>query len=394
MRTRNSLRQSRPPAGLPVIRANDPAAAAPFIPPPAADERLTGDGGAELAARDLPTIRRAHEEQSVASGAQGGPGAPALGAPAEPDPDALRRRYAELLATPAEDGNGRLRSGARMMGTPIQPTDSLGNAIGQLAGKFVAGLINPGADEEMIDRPRALRAAQSAAQAEAAQEGTAQKRREAEQEAELRAAQIKKVKVETEELPKMNESKLRQGAQTRLISQLRVAGRYKRGENPGLDRQIDEAGMNVSDFEKGGKFQWHTSGGQVYTMDSTTGHIAEGAVNDKPIVDASKVPNAQGLTPAQAAAAADRDADRILRERLFEKGLASREHIAEQGRKLQQERNRLSASAFAARYPGFGKPPLKLSEIRQMAKDAKMLEEDVVKKALDKAYRIEGLGEQ
>jgi hypothetical protein len=375
------------------MRANDPAGGAPFVqPPPTADERLTGESGAELASRDLPTINpdvlRLAQEQGVASGTPGGPRVAALGATPD-DPDALRRHYLQLLQTPpAEDANGRLKSGARMATTGIQPTDSIGNALGQIAGKFAVGLLRPESDEQVIDRPRELKSAQAAAQGEAALEGSALKRKEAQQEAELRAAQIKKTQVEAEELPKMNESRRQQGAQTRLISQLRVAGRYKRGENPELDRQIEAAGMNVSDFEKGGKFQWHTSGGQVYTMDATTGAIAEGAVNDKPIVDASKVPNAQGLTPEQAARDADRDADRASRERVARWRISASKEIAAASEAVQRDRLKLSADQFQKLYPGAGFT-LTPEDIAKKAKAAGMLPEDAAKLAVKQGYTIQ-----
>jgi hypothetical protein len=113
--------------------------------------------------------------------------------------------------------------------------------------------------------------------------------------------------------------------------------------------------MNVSDFEKGGKFQWHTSGGQVYTMDSTTGAIAEGAVNDKAIVDASKVPDpTTGLTPGQTQAAADRAATRASTERIAQWRISAQKEIASGAQAIQRDRLKLSADQFQRRYPGAG----------------------------------------
>jgi hypothetical protein len=160
MRTRNSLRRTVDPSELPRMRVNDPTSGAPFVPPPdsTADERLSGEAGAEMAARELPTInpdalRRAQEE-GVAPSPSGATAA--LNAPTA-DPDVLRRHYLELLQTPAEDTNGRGRSALRMLGQPVQPTDSVGNLIGQKIGQALSGLINPKSDEQAIDRPVSCR---------------------------------------------------------------------------------------------------------------------------------------------------------------------------------------------------------------------------------------------
>jgi hypothetical protein len=146
-----------------------------YTRPPDADERLTGEGGAELGARKVyPTYSPPSSAKVEAA-----PGEPAsLESSAVPGV----RRYPtysrgpaaqhldDLVNTKATDANGRLRSGAKTaLLAPTQPTDSLGNALGQLLGSFVAGAAVPSTDEELIRQRDIVRAA-PAAQREAAEE--------------------------------------------------------------------------------------------------------------------------------------------------------------------------------------------------------------------------------
>jgi hypothetical protein len=193
IRTRNDLRRE---PQLPVMRASlegvREVAGAPGangdIPsrPPAADERLTGEGGAELGARDvmpsrngLPTISpeallRLAQQQGVASGALGGPGGAAMGEPPAAPPGysegPASSHYRELLEDDdPDDTNGRGRSGARMalhtMGRAAE-SGSVGYTVGAGLGGLLTGLIDKDADEEQIDRPRDLARAKAAADAE------------------------------------------------------------------------------------------------------------------------------------------------------------------------------------------------------------------------------------
>jgi hypothetical protein len=137
---------------------------------PEGDERLSGEGGAELAARQVypgysrPTDPSAPAAASVAA-------APAAGAAPATTPayteGPAARRLRELLATSPEDTNGRGRSALRMLGAPVQPSDSLGRVIGERIGNAVTGLIDKKADERTLDRPQQIAQAQAAAAVEA-----------------------------------------------------------------------------------------------------------------------------------------------------------------------------------------------------------------------------------
>jgi hypothetical protein len=206
---------------------------------------------------------------------------------------------------------------------------------------------------------------------------------DAQEQSDLRRAQTEKVKVETAEIPKQNEATRAGKAQTRILSQLRVAGRYRRGENPLLDKQIEDVGMSVSDFEKGGKFQWHEAGGQVYTMDAATGKVDYATSGGAAVQDRSKMPNAEGLTPAQAKLDAFRKTALYEQIKQREKERTSREGIAAAGRASADERaaaGRASADKRALVGRRFGL--MKLSV--QAEKEGKTLEELV--------NEVQGLG--
>lgn len=384
-RERNYLRRQpalgeRPAAARaagPVMKVNDPAAAAPAVAPPEKGETPAGWSPLGVLTQPLPPANPSYNP-TLTPGEVSAP--PAM---AE-DPDAQLKHYLELLQSTPQDTNGRGRSALRMLGQPVPQSDSLGYTIGAKLAGVGSALLDPSVDERTIDRPEQLARAQAGAQAEAAGEKRTTERRESKEEGEQRRARTKQIQVETEELPKMNAQKAAERTQTRLLSQLRTAKRYKRGENPALDQQIDAAGMAVSDFEPGGKFQWHTSGGQVYTMDSNTGNISEGASNDKSIVDASKVPDPKtGLLPYQAAQLASR-------EKLTKWGIDSREKIAGQQMEIQRARVKMSADQFKVRYPGAGLE-LTPDDIAAQAKALDMLPEDVAQDAIKQGYGIKGM---
>jgi hypothetical protein len=396
-RERNYLRRTpaspaeRPAAGVraatgPVMRVNDPAAAAPAVAPPEKGETPEGWSPLGVLTQPLPPANPNYNPTLT-------PGAVAEPAPMAGDPDAQYKHYLELLQTDAQDTNGGLRSAARMGGyaaSQAAQSGSLAYTAGAAIGGAVSGALDHSADEQAIDRPAQLARARAAAEGEAAGEKRSNERREAQEEGEGRRARTKQIQVETEELPKMNEQKAAERKQTRLLTQLRTAKRYKRGENPGLDQQLDDAGMAVSDFEPGGKFQWHTSGGQVYTMDSNTGGITEGAVKGtaEPIVDASKVPDPKtGLTPAQTQAASDRAASRASAERIAQWRISAQKEIAAASQAIQRDRAKLSADQFKVRYPGAGHE-LTTDDIGKKAAALKMLPEDVAKDAVKQGYTI------
>jgi hypothetical protein len=131
-------------AALPVYRNTQPQAYPVYNPErtPQGDERLTGDGGAELAARQTyPKY----------------------------DP-AAAQRLDDLLNTKATDKNGRLRSGAKLAALgPSRPTDSFGNMAGQALGRFITGAIFKNSDEE-LQRQHDIAQARPAAEREAAEE--------------------------------------------------------------------------------------------------------------------------------------------------------------------------------------------------------------------------------
>lgn len=158
---------------------------------PERDERLTGEGGAELGARQVPPhgSSRSYDARVAASGR-----------PMDEEPETspaypgytrgpAAQRLDDLLSTPATDRNGRLRSGALMaLEGPRTPTDSLGNAAGQLLANFVGGLLHKNADEE-VDRRREIALAVPAAQREAAEETRQLEREDARSQIDLRASQ-------------------------------------------------------------------------------------------------------------------------------------------------------------------------------------------------------------
>jgi hypothetical protein len=203
----------------------------------------------------------------------------------------------------------------------------LGFITGGLPGAVVRGIHGAAAPnvEERRDRDREIARVEGEQGRVRAGQGWQAKLREAQEESALRTAQTEKVKVETAEIPKQNEAARDAKSQTRLLQQLRTAGRYKRGENAALDKKLDDAGMSVSDFEKGGKFQWHEAGGQVYMMDAGTGKIDYATTGGAAVQDRSKMPNAEGLTPAQAKQAEIASKNLQYREKKDAESLAQRQ---------------------------------------------------------------------
>jgi hypothetical protein len=126
---------------------------------PEGDERLTGEGGAELGTSQVyPTYTRpANVPAAVAI--------PPAATPYAEGPAA--RRYRELLAASTEDTNGRGRSALRMFAAPVEQSNSVGYVIGERLGRMASGALNPKLDEETLDRPAQLAQAKAAADAEA-----------------------------------------------------------------------------------------------------------------------------------------------------------------------------------------------------------------------------------
>jgi hypothetical protein len=213
-----------------------------------------------------------------------------------------------------------------MFGAPVRPSDSLGYVLGERLGNTLSGAIDRRAG------PRRQRQADIERQQQVvAASGALDREKTAAEEQTIRNRLLNAQAANEEALPAYRKDALDASnaakQQARLLSQLRVAGRYKRGENPALDKQLDDAGLAVGDFERGGKFQWHEAGGQVYTMDAGTGRVGYATVGDAgaPVEDASKKPNAEGLTPIQAKTVEEREADRASRERITNRLIASRE---------------------------------------------------------------------
>lgn len=162
-----------------------PSASTPTVPPPVSeperkypvynpertpqgDERLTGEGGAELGTQQVYPRYTAPQAQATVD-ASGQPTDEPRPYPVyKPGPAA--QRLDDLVNTPATDRNGRLRSGARLaLEGPTTSTDSVGNAAGQVIANFVGGLLHKSADEE-LDRRREIARARPAAEREAAEE--------------------------------------------------------------------------------------------------------------------------------------------------------------------------------------------------------------------------------
>lgn len=170
---------------LPVYRAPVEERLPRFERTPDADERLTGEGGAELASR-LPTYNAARASgQYPTFNAAAAQEVKESGQPMDEEPATslgypstlpvyrkgpAAERLDTLLNTPATDHNGRRRSGARMaLVGPTTPTDSLGNAAGQHLANMLMGFLFPKSDEE-VGRQRDIARARPAAEREAAEE--------------------------------------------------------------------------------------------------------------------------------------------------------------------------------------------------------------------------------
>jgi hypothetical protein len=159
-------------AALPVYRSTPEPQRLPIYNPertPERDERLTGEGGAELAARQVYP-----KYDAAAAQAEEGQDYPIYDARAASggySKGPAAQRLDDLLNTKAVDHNGRLRSGAKYAGLgPSQPTDSLGNMAGQALARFLTGsLFKTNADEE-LGRQRDIAQARPAAEREAAEE--------------------------------------------------------------------------------------------------------------------------------------------------------------------------------------------------------------------------------
>ncbi|MFL6282752.1 MAG: hypothetical protein ACJ74Q_06250 [Pyrinomonadaceae bacterium] len=158
-------------AELPVYRNTPEPQRLPTYNPestPQGDERLTGEGGAELAARQ--TYPKYDPAAAQAGGQQVYPTFNAQAASGGYTKGPAAQHLDDLVNSTATDRNGRLRSGAKTaLLAPTQPTDSLGNAIGQRIGNFITGALFKNSDEE-IERRHDIARARPAAEREAAEE--------------------------------------------------------------------------------------------------------------------------------------------------------------------------------------------------------------------------------
>jgi hypothetical protein len=144
---------------------------------PEGDERLTGEGGAELAARQKYPTWNGATGTANAGGVDpaidpvASPASSLAAPPSVYDQDSAHLRG--LYVNPVEDTNGRGRTAARMAalrGSEGAKSGSAGFALGSAIGGAVTGLINKKADEEAIDRPAAIARTQGALAVDAASE--------------------------------------------------------------------------------------------------------------------------------------------------------------------------------------------------------------------------------
>jgi hypothetical protein len=291
-----------------------------------------------------------------------------------------------LMEQQVVDTNGRLKSGVAMLGRPTHPTDSLGNAIGQRLGNLATGLINPKADEQLAHDAEIARAAGLS---------------KVDQEQTQAQAELERTRAQTanqQSLPVYRTEQQRQAEEkekSRVLDQRRRAVASVVNDADEFDPENPKNAQTVADMRELGLpvIAKHKGEKAVYKQDMRTGdwYVFKGD-------ESAPVKNPEGTgqlatTPTTTITSEEKEKDRKLRERLAKAQIASRESIAAQQRAISEQRVKLSKDQFAARYPGYGKPPITLSEIRQMAKDHKMLEEDVVKDALSKGYQVEGLGQ-
>jgi hypothetical protein len=263
---------------------------------------------------------------------------------------------------------------------------SVGRTIGAGLGGFLGGLVNKKAFAQEKQNALIQKQAQVVGM-------------DAQGEKEQRAAQSEALNDEAKR------AAIRHATKASLLGTLRVAGKYERGQNPSLDAQLEAADMVVPNFDKskGGNFTWHESGGQSYTMNSKTGDIRQATAltadgTPAPIVDASKLPGVDGLTPNQSqtvvgrtadrtARVADNAANRALRLKVANIAANSRADIAAASQSIQRDRMKMSANQFASRYPGAGQV-LSPDAVVQKAKQLNMLPEDVIKSAIRQGYQI------
>jgi hypothetical protein len=318
---------------------------------------------------------------------------------AAPAPTAVEQDQARLreLALNAPDNTnsraaGALRLAAFDAANQARETNSLGRTAGAGIGGLLAGLINRRADEEQIDRPQQLARAQAQLQLDSATEKEQRERAESDARVASEKAQAEHTRTQTRLLPEQVDAAARAKMQATLLSQLRLAGRYKRGENATFDSALDAAGLSVSDFEKGGKLQWHEAGGQVYVMNPSTGETRYATVDGKPVEDASKKPGEDGLTPFQSRTFADHAAEREQRRQIEAERLA----LERQRGQLSREEFQNRQKEFQSTHPGLGKPALKRSEIEaeqqredQAASRAGRTPRNLRKEAVAQGYAID-----
>jgi hypothetical protein len=263
-----------------------------------------------------------------------------------------------------KDRDGRLKTGVKEAARGFLENFVRGGLYQGVRGAAVRGIYGaavPNVDERRA-RDREIGRVEEEQGRVRAEQGWAAKLREAEEESAQRRAVTKKTEVETELLPEKAEAAETGRTQTRLLAQLRLAGRYKRGESAAFDRKLDDAGLMVMDFEKGGKIQWKEAGGQVYLLDDKTGRVTYATAEGQRVEDASKKPNAEGLTPSQAKLAEfrktalyeqirQREADRAAANARHESGIAAADARAAAGRAATDKRaaaqRRISQAALA-----------------------------------------------
>lgn len=255
--------------------------------------------------------------------------------------DANRTHLDAFMEDQPVDENGRLKSALIGGLGQIQPTDSIGNMIGQRIAGALNGLIRPQRDEEEAHQREFKRRTQMDEQ---------QRKRDED------AAKIDLTKAQTENQRSMPVFRTEQEI-----------------------RKAEEGARRLDAVER-----------RVESQDAyNRGRLGQGERK----IDESVRSNKERET--------DRDADRAIREAEGEKNRQSREKIASVYAEIQSQRTKLSEREFEQKqtefrreYPGYWKPPLTLSELEASAKgpDGKVntyLLGERKKEAVVKGYEID-----
>lgn len=292
---------------------------------------------------------------------------------------AAAQKYRDLSSSPVEDGNGRFKSGLHGAAKGLREgarSGDLGFTLGSGLGAFFGGLINKKHDEEG-ERERDLSQAQRNLQVEGGLEQQGRAREQAEADLEYKRAQTEKARRAPVEKPVYR----KQGGLTYRVdgeTATPIVGPNGEALLPDAQRQvfIDTLGDDGVSVTR-----------NVYNPQ--TGKYEPVQINGA-AATVKRVPRVSvetGMTAAQEAADADRDAALVQRRQLEELKIKSRESIAAANRAIQRDRQRLSAQNFATKYPGYGKTLTK-DAVLQKAKQLDIPAEDVMQSAVRQGYAI------